>query len=1151
MPTISESDIRSIHNLETLFDFLRAKLNWEIRDDLAPEDFFYDYAADELRLDKATADKIRVRQIAPFVDEQPWGIFLVEANTPRVYTAHLRQILRGLAPSARVQRPTQKAWRAENLLFICVTPQYDRFTFAHFKGAQTATAKLASFGWDKEEIGLRTLREFNLPALEWYRGADAAEWIAKWTTAFDVSKVTDKFFSEYEALFAWIKDELRVARGVTQRLTEERRHFFTQRLMNRLLFLAFLQKKGWLDYNPRYLFDLFDASQELGYNFYDDVLHHVLFLGLNRATQRAANGMTEQALRARIGVLPFLNGGLFEYADEWDYYKKLDISNEIFDRILGRDGLLRRYNFTVAESTPLDVQVAIDPEMLGRVYEQLISERNKLGAFYTHPVEVRLMVRQALKAFLADRASFPAAASKIAALIDSQDAHALNETEALEIYRALLDCQVCDLAIGSGAFPVAMMRELVEILRRLARPIASGKLRLVVQDKLDDPESLYDLKLYVIQNCIFGADIDAFSVEIAKLRFWLSLVVDNPVQFENRADFERRVTEIPALPNLLYKIRVGDSVLAKVGKINWDVVEYKALKGAKKQKVKTARNMYDLMALGALGELQALKENYFLKTDVEKQKLQAEIDRAELEFERTLLLGQATPSEQDRNKYILWQVHFAEVFGIPNPSGLDARGFDIIIANPPYVRQELLDKEYKDELAETYEILFPDFHADKKSDLYVYFFLRALYLLKPRGVLCFICSNSWLDVGYGAPLQELLLKHAHIRGIYDNSAKRSFQTADINTTINVFQRADSQTALENTARFVMFRQPFEDAATPENLQAIATANEIASTEAYRALPIPQRDLYDDGSQVNETTHKKEYAGNTWGGKYLRAPDVYFVIVEKGRDKLTRLSAVADIRFGVKTGVNEFFYLDEEAIDKWGIEKRFLKLAIKSQRECKTFVIKRDDLKWHILLCHQEKRELRGTNALKYIEWGEREEFHERPSCAGRPRWYDLGKQEAHDFVMLRFRDLRNWTPIIPSGDFVISDTVFIGKFHNRGSVRAGNAILNSTMQCLVTELYGRVNLGDGLLTTYGPEIQRFLMIDPTKLGDVKEKEITKVFDAMSKREVKSIYDEVNMKDRRALDDIIFDALGLTQGERDGVYEAVVDLVRKRLEKAKT
>lgn len=1155
MPTLSESDIRHIRNLETLFDFLRDKLSWEIRDDLAPEDFFYDYTADELRLDKVTADKIQVRQIAPFVDEQPWGIFLVETNTPRVYTTHLRQILRALAPSARVQRPNQKAWRAENLLFVCVTPEYDSFTFAHFKGEKAATAKLASFGWDEQEIGLRTLREFNLPALEWYRGSDAREWIAKWTGAFDVSKVTNKFFQEYEELFDWIKNELRVARGVTQRLTAERRHFFTQRLMNRLLFLCFLQKKGWLDYNPRYLYDLYDRANEIGYNFYDDVLHHVLFLGLNRAAERAADGLSENELRARIGVLPFLNGGLFEYADEWDYYKKLDLSNEIFERILGPDGLLRRYNFTVTESTPLDVQVAIDPEMLGRVYEQLISERNKLGAFYTHPVEVRLMVREALKAFLAARAAFPDAprgellAAKIAALIDSERADAVNENEALDVYRALLDVKVCDLAIGSGAFPVAMMRELVEILRRLARTIAQGKLRYVVQDKLDDPESLYDLKLYVIQNCIFGADIDAFSVEIAKLRFWLSLVVDNPVHFENRADFERRVSEIPALPNLLYKIRVGDSVLAKVGKINWDVVEYKALKGAKKQKVKTARNMYDLMSLGALGKLQTLKQNYFLKTDVEKQKLQAEIDRAEMEFERALLLGQALPTDADKNKYILWQAHFAEVFGpgdpkgFQNPLGLEAAlGFDIVIANPPYVRQELLDKDYKNELADTYEILFPDFHADKKSDLYVYFFLRALYLLKPRGVLCFICSNSWLDVGYGAPLQEMLLKHAHIRAIYDNSAKRSFQTADINTTINVFQRVAPQTALDNTARFVMFRQPFEDAATPENLQAIATANEIVSTDAYRVFPMKQEQLLEEGSEKDDSTGKVEYTGNKWNGKYLRGPDVFFVVLEKGKNKFVSLGDIAIVRFGIKSGANEFFHLDNDAIAEWNIEQEFLKPLIKSPRECKTIYVQPEGLKLKLLMCHKDKRELRGTNTLRYIQWGESQGFSERPSVKGRARWWDLGNW---DYPEMLWSDAYNnrFACFEIAGEYYGDKRFFFINFRTKSAV--ARAFLNSTLIPLYIAVGGISNLGEGVIYTNVYWLKKISVL--AKCGD--EKALIQAYDKLKTREVKSIYDEVNMEDRRALDAIIFDALGLTQGERDGVYEAVVELVRKRLEKA--
>lgn len=1149
---ISEQDIQHIHNLNTLLAFLRDNLRWEIRDDLPTEDLFYDYTAEEMRFDQHTAEKVKVRQLAPFIEGQPWGIFLVETDSPRVYITHLRQILRALAPGIRTRRPDQKAWDAENLLFICAPPQYDRFTFAHFKGDKTASAKLATFGWDKDELGLRTLREFNLPALEWYDGSDPEEWIANWATAFDVAKVTKRFFQEYEELFAWIKTELRVARGVTQRLTEERRHFFAQRLMNRLLFLCFLQKKRWLDYNPRYLFDVFDHCVEIDSNFYDDYLYHVLFLGLNRATHRAVDGMPETELRQRIGLLPFLNGGLFEQADEWDYYKKLDISNEAFDRILGPDGLLRRYNFTVTESTPLDVQVAIDPEMLGRVYEQLISERNKLGAFYTHPVEVRLMVRESLKAFLSDRAAFPDAASKIAALVDQEDAGALNENEALEIYRALLDIKVCDLAIGSGAFPVAMMREIVELLRRLARTIAQGKLHLVVQDKLDDPQSLYDLKLYVIQNCIFGADIDAFSVEIAKLRFWLSLVVDNPIQFASRAEFERRVAEIRPLPNLLYKIRVGDSVLAKVGKINWDVVEYKALKGAKRSVVKTARNMYDLMSLGALGKILALKQNYFLKSDVEKQKLQQEIDKAEIEFEHALLGGQVVPKEGDKNKYILWQVHFAEVF-----QGKGS-GFDIMIANPPYVRQELLNKEYKDELADTYESLFPDYHADKKSDLFVYFYLRALFLLKAHGVLCFICSNSWLDVGYGAPLQEFLLKHTRILGIYDNSAKRSFETADINTTINVFQRAEPEGSLKNTARFVMFRRPFEDVATPENLRAIATTKKITSTQEYRVFPVKQMQL------LGGATEGEKYRGSKWGAVYLRAPDIYFTVM-KALEEKPKLKDIADLHYGIKTGANEFFYLheldhtDEKAIREFGIaksevgsiaicqnecgdmvpiERTFLKRTIRTPRECYSISIPQG-IGANLFICHKAKQDLKGTFALRYIQWGEEQGFNKRPTCAGRPRWYDLTEPKSPRML---------W----PSAFFErfmcyeVSDRRLADKLFYliSGELQTSTrAFLNSTLVAFLMEVNGyQLNHGGIYVDLY--------WLDNLRMLTGTHPEVEKTYGAILHRDIELAASEAKRADRQALDAAVLRALGLPESMLGELYETVTGMVGGRIHKAR-
>ncbi|OQY80265.1 MAG: hypothetical protein B6D41_21280 [Chloroflexi bacterium UTCFX4] len=763
MPTLSESDIRHIRNLETLFDFLRDKLSWEIRDDLAPEDFFYDYTADELHLDKTTAEQVTVRQIAPFVDEQPWGIFLVETNTPRVYTTHLRQILRALAPSARAQRPNQKAWRAENLLFVCVTPQYDSFTFAHFKGEKAATAKLASFGWDEQEIGLRTLREFNLPALEWYRGDDAREWIAKWSGAFDVEKVTNEFFREYEETFAWIKKELRVKRGVNRKMADERRHEFTQRLMNRLLFLCFLQKKRWLNDNPRYLYDLYDQCIEIGRNFYDDYLFFVLFWGLNNAEGTAPTGMSKRALDERIGKVPFLNGGLFDQMDEWDAPQQIDFSDEIFARLLGPDGLLRRYNFTVTESTPLDIQVAVDPEMLGKVFERLITKRHDTGSYYTPKTVVQFMCREALKKYLGGYEK----------LIDERRADALTLPQARAVLAKLDAVQVVDPACGSGAYILGMLHELFDLTEKLE-----------IRAEQMTAQDAYKRKLKIIQNNLYGVDLDDFAVNIARLRLWLSLIIE----FEGETP--------PPLPNLDFKIETGDTltVPAPSGALQSDLIRHQQIEHFK-----------------------ALKAAYLqahTKADKENLKQQIAAQRGAI---KEYLHGALRTQGFD------WWVEFAEVF--------ENGGFDVVVANPPY------GASVEDKVRDYYFNPRNENEKGQSKDTYGLFIARALQLLRADGQFCFIVSDTWRTIKTHRPLRKRLLETTTVQHVLDLPSW--IFNATVNTCILTLTKAPASADHKLVAGDLRGIENGDWQTLSENLIAVAAHGADVQTLNYAHYTYPQ------------------------------------------------------------------------------------------------------------------------------------------------------------------------------------------------------------------------------------------------------------------------------------------------------------------------
>jgi hypothetical protein len=245
MANLTPKDINAITDFESLLRFLHDKLDWQVDPSKTIEDVTFDYTADELRVHESAAARLHggiVRQLRDFRADQKIGIFFVEFADTRVYATSLRQILRGLVPNRR-QSGQRRTWAHENLLFICSTKNYEQFTFAHFSGEKHTTAKLSSFGWQRGDTHLRTLCEFNLPALSWPSDPQDAEgWLRKWASAFDVEKVTDEFFRRYNEVFTGVEKEVkRTIKDVRQA------RLFTQKLFNRLMFIYFIQKKDWLN----------------------------------------------------------------------------------------------------------------------------------------------------------------------------------------------------------------------------------------------------------------------------------------------------------------------------------------------------------------------------------------------------------------------------------------------------------------------------------------------------------------------------------------------------------------------------------------------------------------------------------------------------------------------------------------------------------------------------------------------------------------------------------------------------------------------------------------------------------------------------------------------------------------------------------------
>jgi type I restriction enzyme M protein len=483
-----------------------------------------------------------------------------------------------------------------------------------------------------------------------------------------------------------------------------------------------------------------------------------------------------------------------------------------------------------------------------------------------------------------------------------------------------------------------------------------------------------------------------------------------------------------------------------------------------------------------------------------------------------------------------------------------------VVGNPPYIRQEKI--EDKEKIRRVIEKEWGNFRITNQrgisigsqADIYVYFFIHGARFLKEGGRLGFVTSNSWLDVRYGAGLQKFFLDNFKIMAIIESKVERSFAKADINTAITIVERClDKKKRDNHVVKFVVLKEKM-DVLIPKNgdrsrfeacdklIYKITKAKSIYEDSDIRVLPKKQKELYEEG--IEDHT----YVGSKWGGKYLRAPDIFFKILEKGKNLFVPLKDVAEVRRGFTTGANEFFYLTDEQIKAHMIEKEFLKPLLKSPRESRKIMISAKDTKYKVLLVHKNKQQLRRTNVLKCILFGELKNIHKRPTCSPRLRWYDLGKRGTANILWTEFFFDTHIT-------FLLKDEIYDSdKFYGitiRRYLQETAAFLNSTIAVLFRQLLGFHSLGEGALKIPVYELSSFKVIDFRKISASNRNKIKKAFSTISKREILPIFQEIHEKDRQELDNAFFDILGLTQEEKQQVYDAVCELVRNRLEKAKT
>jgi adenine-specific DNA-methyltransferase len=650
--------------------------------------------------------------------------------------------------------------------------------------------------------------------------------------AFSVEKLSKAFFDEYKRHYQAICDYL-LSTGFKQSVfngDEKAIRDFSKKLLGRIVFLYFIQKKGWLGVpvsgkwgngDMEYLSKLFAQAKHKEL-FYSEYLSKLFFDTLN--AQRS-NDLIE-LVKGEPCRIPFLNGGLFEEEDK--KHRNLVFQEHLFANLFN---FFNQYNFTIYEDDPNDHTVAVDPEMLGHIFENLLEDNKDKGAFYTPKEIVHYMCQESLIEYLStwfenkgyevtshigldkpEQAKlFSANEGRKGQLVleNNGNGHSRNIDRSLiekllkkqldetdkdlilqhktEFETALDTVKICDPAIGSGAFPMGLLHEIFTAKQTL----------YTFEHGNTQGFDASGTKLNIIQNSIYGVDIECGAVDIARLRFWLSLIVDEP--------------EPKALPNLDYKIVVGNSLVSKLDNdiidIDWET------KAGSQSDAFTAQYVENCKKI--LKQISQKQKDYFnpegnkkqLATEIRNLKIELLINQLELMVSEKGIntkptgSGKAVTKQTEQyHQTIGWKNHIANLKALKGkpeeqlqffdwkldfPEVMNEQvavqvGFDIVIANPPYI------KEYTNRSA------FDGFrnspYYQGKMDIWYGFACKMLDLLKPKGIECFIAQNNWITSAGASKFRDKVVSESEIKLFTDFGNYKVFETAGIQTMVYILQK---------------------------------------------------------------------------------------------------------------------------------------------------------------------------------------------------------------------------------------------------------------------------------------------------------------------------------------------------------------------------
>jgi len=513
-----------------------------------------------------------------------------------------------------------------------------------------------------------------------------------------------------------------------------------------------------------------------------------------------------------------------------------------------------------------------------------------------------------------------------------------------------------------------------------------------------------------------------------------------------------------------------------------------------------------------------------------------------------------------------WRKVRTQMLGFKDREVIYPRWFDAIVGNPPYTRHLEIgeispyEKEYKEKLIQNALYLAGEKIAEisKRAGIHIYFFIHGTKLLKDRGWFGFIVSNSWLDADYGKGLQEFFFQNYKIIAIVESKVEKWFEEAEVNTCIVILQKCRDQKEREkNTVRFVYLKKPLIHFIPPAQdlwekqlqrlnaiddlIKTILAHNQLYENDELRIFPKNQKELREEGMDPDHG-----YLGAKWG-IYLRAPSIFFSIMNKARKKLVPLRNLGEINEGKPTGAEEFFFIEKSVAKQFQIEKKYLKPGILKPRGNNYFQFIPKMVTRYFFNVKDDVDDLRRTGALAYIKRGERLKIDKRNTFKNKKEWYKFSARKPADIFLSRgvgdrFYATLNKAKAICSGSFTEI------RLKNPKHTEIVWAFLNSPVGWLFLELLGRSGMGGGMLKVDPTDIRQMLVIDPK----YHKRSILPRLKNLLARKVGTIEEECQAEDRKALDHYIMEEiLGLSREEQEEVRDAVKELVKTRLEKAKS